>query len=540
MTEIIGNLIGGIGLLLIGMMLMTDGLKLASGNALRDILGRWTQTRLRGLLAGTFITGIVQSSGAVTVATIGFANAGMLTLERAIWVIYGSNVGSTMIGWLVALIGFRFDIEALALPLVGLGALLRLTGGHTRRGALGTTLVGFGLLFLGISIMETTFIGVEGGRTFPLLENTGLHYRLLYVLIGTVLAALMQSSSAALVITLSAAQGGLVPFETAAAIVIGANIGTTSTGMLSVIGATPNAKRVAYSHVVFNVGSAVAAFITLTPVLWAMRQFELLIGLDAGPALRLALFHSAYNISGVILMWPLTGLLLEHLRKRFASEEEVLSKPQHLDKSVLDLPYVAADAVIREVERINQHTLAAFRLSLRFDRDNPPTFAEHRIVRQLAAAVHKFAVSLSGRELTPVLSDTLAALMESTQQYLLTIDIVEDLALLSPGARRNLQADVIVALDDYLACIDRHLDAQSLGNAATLVKGMDSYDEVEKYYRALKDVILRSATRGDLGMDEVDLLLQFLNQAKRGCRQIAKATQRVIKVRDWLRLTPQL
>lgn len=540
MTDIIGNLVGGVGLLLIGIMLMTDGLKLASGNALREILGRWTQTRWRGLLAGALITGIVQSANAVTVATIGFANAGMLTLERAIWVVYGSNVGSTMIGWLVALVGFEFDIHAIALPFVGLGALLRLTGGHSRRGALGTTLVGFGLLFLGISVMEETFIGLQEDASLPALANEGLLYRLAYVGIGMGLAAAMQSSSAALVVTLSAVQSGLIPFETAAAIVIGANVGATTTSMLSVIGATPNAKRVAFSHVVFNLLSAVAGFITLKPVLWAMRQFELMIGLDAEPAFRLALFHSAFNISGVVLIWPLTGWLLGFLRRRFSSAEEQLAKPRHLDRTVLALPYVAADAVIREVERLNQHTLAAFRISLRFNERNPPTFAEHRIVRQLSGEVHRFAVTLAGTELTPVLADTLAALMESTQQYLLVIDIVEDMALMSPNARRNLDAPVRAAFDDYIACIDRHLAAQNLNEPATLRKGMDSYDEVEKYYRVLKDAILRSATLGVLTMEEVDLLLQFINQAKRGCRQLAKATQRVIKVRDWLRLTPQL
>jgi phosphate:Na+ symporter len=539
MTSIIGNLIGGVGLLLIGIMLMTDGLKLASGNALREILGRWTQTRWRGLLAGALITGIVQSSNAVTVATIGFANAGMLTLERAIWVVYGSNVGSTMIGWLVALVGFEFDIHAIALPCVGLGAFLRLTGGHSRRGALGTTLVGFGLLFLGISIMEETFIGLQAGASLPAFANDDLLYRLMYVGVGVALAAAMQSSSATLVITLSAVQGGLIPFETAAAIVIGANVGATTTSMLSVIGATPNAKRVALSHVMFNVTSAIAGFITLTPVLWLMREFELLIGLDAEPAVRLALFHSAFNISGVILIWPLSGRLIAFLRRHFSSEEEQLAKPRHLDRSVLALPYVAAEAVVREVERLNQHTLAAFRISLRFNEDNPPTFTEHRIVRQLSTEVHRFTVKLAGTELTPVLADTLAALMESTQQYLLVIDIVEDMALMSPNVRRKLDSSAHAALDDFVLCIDRHLAAQNLNEPATLRKGMDSYDDVETYYRVLKDAILRSATHGDLAMEEVDLLLQFVNQAKRGCRQLAKATQRVIKVRDWLRLAPE-
>src|SRR5690606_24665755 len=124
----INVLLGGLGLILVGMWLMTDGLKVAAGAALRDLLHSWTNTRMRGLVTGFSITSLVQASGAVTLATIGFANAGLITLEQAIWVIFGSNVGTTMTGWIVSLVGFRINIEIFALPLIGAGMLLRLTG----------------------------------------------------------------------------------------------------------------------------------------------------------------------------------------------------------------------------------------------------------------------------------------------------------------------------------------------------------------------------------------------------------------------------
>lgn len=539
MTSVFGNLIGGIGLLLIGMALMTDGLKLASGNALREILGTWTRTHLRGFMAGIIVTGIVQSSGAVTVATIGFANAGMLTLERAIWVIYGSNVGSTFIGWVVALVGFQFNITALALPLVGLGALLKFTGAHTRRAHAGIALVGFGLMFLGISFLKGAFEHPVIAGDFPILYHSSLFWLLLYTLIGVVLATLMQSSTAALVITLSAAAGGFVPIETASAIVIGANIGTTSTGLLSVIGATPNAKRVAYSHVAFNVVSALVGILIISPLLWLSQAVAGLLGLAPTPAVTIAIFQTVLNLLGVLLMWPVTPRLLTWLQSRFATPAELAANPKYLDKTLLSLPYLATDAVVREVTRINQHTLKAIEISLHFHQEHPQSFEEHRIVRTLADAVGKYTVELSRTELTPVLSDTLANLMESTQQYLLAIDIAEDLALMTSSARQNLRQDVLTLLDEYLACILRHLDAQDLGNKETLKRGMESYDEVEVYYRKLKDAILRSAARGELTMEGVDVLLQYINQAKRACRQLVKATQRVISVSDWLRHTPQ-
>jgi phosphate:Na+ symporter len=481
----------------------------------------------------------VQSSGAVTVATIGFANAGLLTLERAIWVIYGSNVGSTMTGWIVALIGFQFDIREVALPLVGLGALLKFTGMHQRRAHFGTALIGFGLLFLGIGFLKSTFDASGALTSVPHLGYEGFHFVLLYALLGVALAALMQSSSAVLVIALSAAEGGLMPLATAAAIIVGASIGTTTTGLLSSLGATPNAKRVAFSHLAFNVVAAVAALVLMTPLLALSDELGRVFGVPPTSAATLALFQTLFTVLGVLLIWPLTGVLQRQLQKRFRTQEEEEAQPRHLDKAVLTLPYVAVDTIAREVVRINEHTIDAFRKSLRFDTQHPPSFAEHRIVRRLADAVGQYAVELGRNEMMPLLSGKLAGLIESTQQFLLVTDITEDLALVSGNVRHNLHADVLRTLDDYIASIHRHLDAQDVANKATLKRGNESYEEVEKSYRTLKEAILRSAARGELTMENVDLLLQYLNQAKHGCRELAKATQRLLLVHDWLRHTPQ-
>jgi len=539
MTQLIGNFIGGLGLLLLGMSLMSDGLKLASGNALREILGSWTSTRLRGLFAGALVTAFVQSSGAVTVATIGFANAGLLTLERAIWVIFGSNVGSTMTGWIVALIGFQFDIQEVALPLVGLGALLKFTGQHKRRAHIGTALIGFGLMFLGIGFLKSTFEASGALLDIPHLDYDSFAFILLYALLGMVLAALMQSSSAVLVIALSAAEGGQLPLLTAAAIIVGANVGTTTTGLLSTIGATPNAKRVAFSHVAFNVVGAAAALVLIEPLLEVAREVGEAFGGAPSRASTLALFQTLHNVLGMLLIWPFTGALQRQLQKRFRTHEEEEAQARHLDQALLALPYVAVDAIAREVVRINDHTVDAFRISLRFDAQHPPSFAEHRIVRRLGAEVGRYAVELSRNELTPVLSGKLAGLMESTQQFLLVTDLTEDLALVSGNVRRNLDEAVLRLLDDYIASIHRHLGAQDAANKSTLKRGTESYDEVERSYRVLKEAILRSAARGGMTMDDVDLLLQYLNQAKHGCRELTKATQRLLLVHDWLRHTPQ-
>ncbi|MBP6614013.1 MAG: Na/Pi symporter, partial [Aquabacterium sp.] len=233
------NLLGGIGLFLLGMTMLTDGLKLAAGGALERILAAWTRTRLYGLLTGILVTALVQSSTAMTVAAIGFVNAGLLSFTSALWVVFGSNLGSSVTGWLVALIGFKFKIDAFALPFIGVGMALKLSGEGTRRGGLGGTLAGFGLLFLGIDLLKEGFGGL-GPDALPEMGRD-LGGMLLAVLVGLLLTVVLQASAATLTVVLTAVAGGMIPLEIGAAIVIGANVGTTLTGIVAAINATPNA-----------------------------------------------------------------------------------------------------------------------------------------------------------------------------------------------------------------------------------------------------------------------------------------------------------
>lgn len=236
---------------------------MAAGPALNRILTSSTQTRLRGLGSGIVVTALVQSSSAVTVAAIGFVNAGLLTFGQSLWVIFGANVGTTMTGWLVALIGFKIKVEAAALPMIGLGMALRLSGAETRRGASGTALAGFGVLFLGIGFLQQAFSGTDAGIDLVGLSGQGFMSVVYFVLAGILLTVLMQSSSASLAIVLTLAQANVIPLQEAAAAVIGANIGTTVTALLAAIGATPNARRAAGAHVLFNALTGTVALLLL-------------------------------------------------------------------------------------------------------------------------------------------------------------------------------------------------------------------------------------------------------------------------------------
>ncbi|HCB09348.1 MAG TPA: MFS transporter, partial [Alteromonas sp.] len=255
--------IGGLGLFILAIGLMTEGLKAAAGSSLRRILTTWTNTPLRGIFSGFLMTAIVQSSSAVTVASLGFVNAGLLSLRQVLGIIFGANIGTTMTGWLVAVLGFHLNVEAFALPLVGIGMALKLTQQQGRLAALGQTLVGFGLFFIGIGVLKDAFDGVMQTFSVSQFSADGLTGIFVYLLIGIVITVLTQSSSASIAITITAAASGLIELYSAGAMVIGANIGTTSTAAFAAIGATSAAKRAAAAQVIFNLGTAAIALLIL-------------------------------------------------------------------------------------------------------------------------------------------------------------------------------------------------------------------------------------------------------------------------------------
>jgi phosphate:Na+ symporter len=345
-----GPLAGGLGLFLLGMSMMTDGLKLAAGPALQRVLAWATRTRGHALASGFLVTTVMQSSSAATVAAIGFINAGLLGLGPALWVLFGSNVGSTTTAWIVALVGLRFKIEAFALPLVGLGMALRLTGAGQRRGHIGAALAGFGLLFMGIALMQQAFGALTEQVALP--QGRGFLAMLAQLAVGMVMTVLMQSSAASMAIALTAAQGGLIDPQGAAAVVIGANIGTTVTAIMAAIGATPNARRAATAHVIFNLITASVALALLPWLLGVIAWGRAALDLPADPATQLALFHTTFNVLGVLLMWPLSSRLTRWLMLRFRRREEDQAQPRYLDDNVLAVPTLALDALEREIERI--------------------------------------------------------------------------------------------------------------------------------------------------------------------------------------------
>ncbi len=522
----LGSLIGGIGLFMLGMQLMTDGLKIAAGHTLRNILAKSTSTPLRGVLSGAFITSLVQSSSAVTVATIGFVNASLMNLKQAVTIIYGSNIGTTMTGWLVALIGFQFHIKVFALPMIGLGMFARLIRGTDRYGALGMALAGFGVFFMGIDILKSTFSGIGQGIQLAGLGGGGLLSDGIFLAIGFLLTLAMQSSSAAMAIALTATAGGIIPFENAASVVIGANIGTTSTAALAVLGATPNAKRVAAAHVTFNMATGAVALLIL-PLL--MNFLFLLPGnlqSQSGATTLLAMFHTIFNILGVCLMWPFTQKLVSSLAGWFHTAEEDEAQPKYLDKNIAATPVLAFHALANELMRMGK--IASRMGKGAMSSETGPSMQlerDRKILLQLEIEVGNFINLVRRRDLPEELDHVLPNALRVTSYYREVADVAVRIAKMQQT--RPVEDDELAQeIGLYKQNVVKLLNLADVEREEYSVEECaQHFQESEAEYRHLKSSLLKGGTRNKLSVAQMVYQIDLMSDIRRIGDQIEKGAR---------------
>lgn len=324
---------------------MSTGIQKVAGDRLRDILRAMTTNRLTGVFTGFFTTSIIQSSSATTVMIVSFVNAQLLTLRQAIGVIMGANIGTTMTAWIIVFVGFQFKISDLALPILLLGVPL-LFFRRERTRSMGEFIVGFGLLFLGLSALQTTvgdlnLIENEDFVSFiSSMANDSIGVTLLFIGVGTLVTVCVQSSSAAMALTLTFIGAGL-PLHLAAAIVLGENIGTTITANLAAIVGNKSAKRTGLAHLVFNLFGVLWMVLVFSPFLEMVQElFELLFGHNSDSTVMvkrerysLALFHTCFNIFNTLLLISfvpsiekLVGLIIPGLAKKEEFKLETIGK----------------------------------------------------------------------------------------------------------------------------------------------------------------------------------------------------------------------
>lgn len=363
LIQLVCELVGGLGLFLLGMKNMSEGMQAVAGASLRRIISLVTHNRILATISGIFVTCVVQSSSITTVMVIGFVNSGVMQLSQAIGIIMGANIGTTITGWILVL-----KIGKYGLPLLGVGAFVYLFSRGDRVRYWAMALLGVGMIFFGLEIMKDACSII---KETPAFEVWFQKFRadsyigvLKCALAGCVLTTLVQSSSATLGITISLASQGVIPYETAAALVLGENIGTTITAFLASLGATTNARRAAYFHVVFNL---VGVFWITLIFAWYIDVIQWVVGEDVAKAVigedgkvsypnttpAIAATHTIFNIVNTLMFLPFLPVFVNVLNKVVPSKD-FKEKPKltDLDMRILDTPALAIEQSQKELEKM--------------------------------------------------------------------------------------------------------------------------------------------------------------------------------------------
>lgn len=333
--------LAGLGIFMFGMHYMETSIKDLAGATFKRFLRNQTNTPIKAILSGTVATAVLQSSSVVTLMVLAFVGAGVIQLQNALGIIVGANLGTTFTGWIVATLGFKLNIESFALPLIAIGGIsLAFFSGREKVRNVGSLLIGFGFLFLGLNYMKEAIDTLAQNVDLSVFAEQGI---VVFFVVGFILTAIIQSSSATMVITLSALSAGIIPLESAIAMVIGGDLGTTITALLGSIGGTPAKKRAGLSHFLFNLITAVLGLALLYPLVYLLRN---VLGIT-DPLYSLVSFHSLFNLLGIIVVFPFLGMFARALERMFKDDERYVAS--FIPKVTIEVPDAAIAALEKEI-----------------------------------------------------------------------------------------------------------------------------------------------------------------------------------------------
>lgn len=370
MVESLGTLfkfIGGLGMFLYGMNVMADGLQKSAGNKMKRLLGYLTNNRILAILVGALVTAIIQSSSATTVMVVGFVNAGLLSLIQAVGVIMGANIGTTITSWLVSLneLGSMLKPEFYAPLFIGIGAFAIMFAKGEKKKEIGEILVGFGILFIGLNFMSGAIKPYANSPIFSKAFQVLGSNPILGILVGTVVTAILQSSSASVGILQTLALNGVVTWNSAVYITLGQNIGTCVTAIISSAGANKTAKRAAMIHLLFNVAGAIIFGIAM----FLIFNFNRVFASSSISSVQISIFHTIFNVSNTILLFPaanllvkLSGVFIKDNDQDENNEDEIILR--HLDERLLETPSFAIENAKKVVLVLGESALSNTKLSM--------------------------------------------------------------------------------------------------------------------------------------------------------------------------------
>ncbi len=424
--DMIFGTVGGLGLFLIGMGLLSEGLRKVAGQKLKSIMGSLTKHRIIAVLLGALTTCLIQSSSATTVMTVGLVNAGLLSLKQALCVVLGANVGTTFTAWLVSAFAL-FKITNFALPAIGVGFLLNILGKTQKAKSVGQILLGFGLLFLGLHFMQDGFSPLQDSpRAQQTLIRLGQN-PLLAVLAGTVITMLLQSSSASIAIVQLLAFGGVlgtdwnVALSVAIPFILGDNIGTTITAQLAAIRSSRNSKRTAIGHTIFNC----IGVLYMLPLVWVGLFGKIVTWITPGELsqstimLHIAVAHSTFNVFNTLLFLPIIRWLEVIVMKILpVREEELAQKPVELERHLFNTPVIALEQAKREINRMAKTAKRAVNSAIRGLLDNDrarldSAMQTEDLIDEFQYEITSYLAALSSKELSEKLSVGLPVLLHT-------------------------------------------------------------------------------------------------------------------------------
>jgi phosphate:Na+ symporter len=393
----IWKFIAGLGIFLFGMYLLEESLKQLAGRTFKKFLKRNTKNVFKAILSGTLVTAVLQSSSIVSLMTLAFVGAGIISMRNALGIIFGSNLGTTFTGWIVATLGFKLNIEGFALPMIGIGAILMvILNQWARLSTIGKAFVGFGFLFLGLDYMKVSIEYLAQNFDITQFADYG---PFLFLLVGFVFTAIIQSSSAMMVITLSALSSGIIPFTSAAAMVIGSDLGTTITALIGGMTGVAAKKQVALGHFLFNFIVDIIAFLLLGALIYLVKNVFAI----KDDVMALVVFHSTFNLMGIILFLPFTNSFAHFLENRFKADNHTISK--YIKQVTAEVPEAALEALGNEAndllkQVVSLHTNAFGSGKSVFNNMRYSFKAQYHSLKHLEGEMFNFYTNLQQQPLT--------------------------------------------------------------------------------------------------------------------------------------------
>lgn len=483
------QLIGGLGLFLYGMKLMGDGLENAAGENLKNILEKVTSNKFMGVLVGAIVTAIIQSSSATSVMVVSFVNAGLMNLAQTVGVTMGANIGTTITAQMVTL-----DFEAIVPLFIGIGAIMLLTVKKKRNKDLSAIILGFGILFLGMSTMSGAMEPLKESNAFKDVIDIMGNNVFLGILAGLVATAILQSSSATTGILVALGSTGVIEIEVAIPIILGCNIGTCITAVLASTSGNKAAKKAAFLNVLIKV----VGVIIMLPFIGYLRDVVVYITSDVGKEIANA--HTIFNVVTSIVLLPFSNVLVGIVNKVMPGEEEIsMDGPIYLDKNLLETPIVAITQVLKETIRMGEISKSNVELAMRAFMDNDEerikkVYENEEIINTLEKAITRYLVQLSSHELPESDSQILSATFHVINDLERIGDHAKNIVELATEKINNNVKIAPQAREEVLHMYDRTIEAVQIAldsyknkdlNIAESIKPVE--EKINNYEKVLRE-----------------------------------------------------